>query len=512
MSYNSYNLLTSGYVIYIQPNTYFEQPLQLISRERYNRRKANSTAAEDHIPASFKVDQIEGLHYACDNTTAPQNHFIYCSGRILQAVQAFKLFEDSKTFVDKPMKYSPLEVLQKFEERFPEDENITKEALQEFVDENFEGTCHELADCELEDWNPNPPSFKDIANQDYFKWATGLNDIWKKLCRKMNPEIKNAPERYSLIYVEHPFVVPGGRFREFYYWDSYWTIKGLLVSGMYKTVEHMLMNFASMVEQYGMIPNGGRVYYLTRSQPPLLAGMFLEYYKASGNKKFVEKYLPVLEKEFQFWNSSRRVDVKLKSGETHSVFQYRADSDAPRPESFREDVEIIKQLTSDSKKKTVWKDLASAAESGWDFSSRWFADKLSLATIETTNVVPVDLNAYICWNLKILRQFHDEISGNKEKVDQFGKLLDAHRSALQAVFFVDNENQTGWFDYNLRSEVHNFEFYPSSVTPLFTKVVENLGAEMEEKIYNNMKLKGAFSEDGGVPTRLPKKPRNRIAF
>lgn len=47
----------------------------------------------------------------------------------------------------------------------------------------------------------------------------------------------------------------------------------------------------------------------------------------------------------------------------------------------------------------LYRDLASAAESGWDFSSRWLADSQNLATIRTTKIVPVDLNTFL-WNLE----------------------------------------------------------------------------------------------------------------
>ena len=43
----------------------------------------------------------------------------------------------------------------------------------------------------------------------------------------------------------------------------------------------------------------------------------------------------------------------------------------------------------------VYRDLRAAAESGWDFSSRWFADGRTLATIHTTDLIPPDLNALL---------------------------------------------------------------------------------------------------------------------
>lgn len=58
------------------------------------------------------------------------------------------------------------------------------------------------------------------------------------------------PERNSLIYVPNEFIAPGGRFREFFYWDTYWIIKGLLISGMYNTTKSMLLNFRHIVEKW----------------------------------------------------------------------------------------------------------------------------------------------------------------------------------------------------------------------------------------------------------------------
>ncbi len=63
-------------------------------------------------------------------------------------------------------------------------------------------------------------------------------------------------------------LVPGGRFRESYYWDTYWIILGLIASDMLSTAEMLLDNFAAIINRYGFIPNGFRVYYLNRSQPP----------------------------------------------------------------------------------------------------------------------------------------------------------------------------------------------------------------------------------------------------
>lgn len=62
-------------------------------------------------------------------------------------------------------------------------------------------------------------------------WAAELHKIWLRLCRRVHPKVESEPDRFSLLYVPRNFIIPGGRFREYYYWDAYWIIKGLIASG-----------------------------------------------------------------------------------------------------------------------------------------------------------------------------------------------------------------------------------------------------------------------------------------
>lgn len=68
-------------------------------------------------------------------------------------------------------------------------------------------------------------------------------------------------QRYSLIHQPYPLIVPGGRFVESYYWDSYWVIQGLLRCGMTATAQGVALNLVHMLDTFGFVPNGGRVYY-----------------------------------------------------------------------------------------------------------------------------------------------------------------------------------------------------------------------------------------------------------
>jgi len=120
--------------------------------------------------------------------------------------------------------------------------------------------------------------------------------------------------------------------------------------------------------------------------------MVYEYFEATNDYEFIRRAVPILEKELQFWNKERKIELNL-NGEKYTMFQYRTESNVPRPESFCQDVKLVRQKTKPEEKRRIWKDVASAAESGWDFSSRWMKDpeNPNLMEIETTNIVGFNL-------------------------------------------------------------------------------------------------------------------------
>ncbi|WKX94945.1 hypothetical protein Q1695_011861 [Nippostrongylus brasiliensis] len=437
----------------------------------------------------------------CDEHNAPGRYMIYCSGKLLEAVMAVKLYNDSKTFVDQPMKEGKTGdgISKAFATQFPQPvEQISRDDVQKFVNENFEQEGHELDSCTSADWQNFPKSFKVIKDPTLRMFALNLNSIWKELCRQVKPMVKQSPERFSLLYVPNPFIVPGGRFREFYYWDAYWIIKGLLVSGMTQTAKGMIQNFAHIINTYGLVPNGGRVYYLRRSQPPLFIPMIYDYYQATRDTEFVREMLPVMEKEYQWWNANRALTLKV-NGEPVTMYQYRTPATVPRPESYREDVLSAQNITDENKRRLFFSDLGSAAESGWDFSARWFADNVSLTSIETTNIVPVDLNAFMCYNMHILGNLH-RVVGNENKGTAWISQYIKFRDQFQKVFYVDNAK--GWYDYNLRTQRHNTEFYASMAAPLFTQCYEPLSLLKADDLYNKLEELGVFNYIGGIPSSL----------
>uniref|UniRef100_A0A914ZQC1 Trehalase n=2 Tax=Parascaris univalens TaxID=6257 RepID=A0A914ZQC1_PARUN len=456
-----------------------------------------STSLKELVDVAEEIPEALEIVNVCDETNS-KNSFIYCYGKLLEAVNLHSIFEDSKTFVDMPMKLSPDETLALFNDRFGNQtvEEMKREDLKAFLEEYFTEPGTELEACTPGDWRSEPPNLMRIVDPALKNWALQLNAIWMNLCRKVKDVVNG--DRHSLIYLPNEFIVPGGRFREFYYWDAYWIVKGLIVSGMLDTAKGMIRNFQSLVDRFGFVPNGGRVYYLQRSQPPLLTPTVYEYFEQTKDVDFLKSILPTLMKEFEFWSNKRSVNVTGQDGQVYKVYQYRPDTNVPRPESFREDVTNAMKLPSSARAK-FYQDIAAAAESGWDFSTRWLSDKKSLVKIETTNIAPIDLNAFMCWNMDILGYLFRSV-GNIAKSKKFRYLREDFRYAMQYVFY--NESEGAWFDYSIPKRSHNIEFYPSSAIPLFTGCYQPLNLAKSHAIVRFMNISRAFEFPGGVPSSL----------
>jgi alpha,alpha-trehalase len=123
---------------------------------------------------------------------------------------------------------------------------------------------------------------------------------------ELRPLPAAAPETarpHGLLYLPEPYVVPGGRFNEMYGWDSYFIVLGLLRDGQVQLARAQTDNFLYEIERYGKVLNANRTYYLTRSQPPLLAPMVSAVFAATGDRAWLERALPALERSHRFWTS-----------------------------------------------------------------------------------------------------------------------------------------------------------------------------------------------------------------
>jgi alpha,alpha-trehalase len=147
-------------------------------------------------------------------------------------------------------------------------------------------------------------------------------DIWPDLTREYIGSANCSGCVASFIPLNRTFVVAGGRFREPYYWDSFWILQGLLRTGGSFTdiSKNIIENFLDLVDQFGFVPNGARLYYLNRSQPPVLAQMVRTYVDYTNDTSILERALPLLVKEHDFWVQNRTVKI-TSGGNTYSLNQ-----------------------------------------------------------------------------------------------------------------------------------------------------------------------------------------------
>lgn len=297
----------------------------------------------------------------------------------------------------------------------------------------------------------------------------------------------------------NPVIVPGGRFREFYYWDSYWIIKGLLISEMYATAKGMLENFAQMIEQFGFIPNGGRIYYLGRSQPPFYIAMVKEYVDATNDMEFIRKHIGAMETEFQYWMDNNLVEVN-----GHMLAKYGEHSSGPRPESYAEDMHSVEFLATAAAKEEHWAQIKAAAESGMDFSSRWFllngTNEGTLANLKCRSIVPVELNAILFKNAKILAEFHRSL-GNALKAAEYEAKAQKIFAAVQSVLWHDDVG--AWLDWDLLNGMRRNYFVPTNLAPLWANCFNQSDVpHLADKILNYISESGIERFAGGVPNTL----------
>ena len=388
-------------------------------------------------------------------------------------VQTRRVFSDSKTFVDCAPRREPRLILDGYR-----DEQVNNPAfdLGDFVRRHFD-----------------PPEvhashYVSVPGQPLIEHIDGL---WDVLTR--HPD--RHPDRSSLLPLPHPYVVPGGRFGELYYWDSYFTMLGLAESGRKDLLSAMADNFAYLIDTYGHVPNGTRTYYLSRSQPPVFA-LMVKLFEQHGVDPPV-RYLPQLRKEYAFWMDGadelrdgewRRHVVRLKNGAV--LNRYWDDRDTPREESFIEDVTTARK--SGRPVHEVYRDLRAAAASGWDFSSRWLAHPDRLSTIRTTSILPVDLNAFLYKLEATIAELCRGIGDGKGATD-FRERAQNRRAAICQ--YMWDERQGLFTDFDWVEQARRPGITAAALCPLYVGL-----ADPEQGRRTADTVQKTLLEDGGLAT------------
>jgi len=426
------------------------------------------------------------LFYACQQETPPPPDAYTENkqslppdkryGELFVAVQMNQVFPDGKTFVDCVPKYPTDQILDNYE--------ATKGEpgfdLNAFVLEHFE----------------LPKKYASGFESDTSRSVIEhINALWPVLTRQ-----PDADDAGTLIPLPNPYIVPGGRFGEIYYWDSYFTMLGLQAAGRIDMIENMVENFAYLIDTTGFIPNGNRTYFLSRSQPPFFP-LMVDLLADERGEEVYRRYLPQLRKEYDFWmdglsevgpgRPAVKKVVRLKDGRILNRYWDRRD--VPREEMFRDDVETARR--TDRPEPAVYRHLRSAAESGWDFSSRWFTDPDNLSTIHTTDIVPVDLNALLYYMERILESTY-RLEGNVDEANVFLQRAADRREALLA--YCWNEEFGFFMDYDFVQDASTGVLSLAGAFPFYFRMVEDR-AKADRMA---SRIDSSFLQAGGVVSTL----------
>lgn len=412
--------------------------------------------------------------YINGSVIAPCDSPVYCYGDLLREIELARPFADSKTFVDLPTTRPLNEVLAAFANLSRPIQNNT--ALNTFLSEYFGKAGSELEEVPSDQLETQPDFLDNVNSTVVQEFTRQVIDIWPDLTRRYVGAGNCSGCVNSFIPVNRTFVVAGGRFREPYYWDSFWIIEGLLrTQGSFTQIaENIIENFMDLVQKIGFVPNGARRYYENRSQPPLLTQMVRVYVEYTQNYTLLERAIPILEQEYQFWVKNRTVTLQ-RAGRNISLNHYAVQNTQPRPESYYEDYVTANNRTyfntkgqqfnatralDDSQKATLYSNLASGAESGWDYSGRWITnpsnavndDYFPLRSLNTVEIIPVDLNSILYYNEITIAQFHRH-QGNYSAARQWAERA-ANRSEAMTMLLWNPEHYS-YFDYNLTSYSQN---------------------------------------------------------
>lgn len=404
---------------------------------------------------------------------------VQIAGVLFEAVQQARIFPDSKTFADCRARFDEAHI-----------EGAFVQQLRDFVHAHFELPAV-------------PPA---AALADSASLAEHIDRLWAVLERA--PQA--AQPGGTAIALAHPHVVPGGRFGEIYYWDSYFTAEGLAVSGRLDLVEGLIRNFADLIERFGYVPNGTRLYYLGRSQPPMFCAL-LQLFERHRGFDAIRPFLAPLVREYEFWmdpnfgpeagqGASAAASagwpragahvVELASGAV--LNRYWDAGDSPRPESFAEDLHTRAQAPA-ARRDGILRDIRAGAESGWDFSSRWFGPGGTMAHIRSTELLAVDLNALL-WQMEC--QLADWLGRiGDDRAAGFLAAAARRHALIQAQCW---DGSAGWyFDRHWPSGERSGAWTLAGAFPLYCGLVDDDQAARMAAV-----IESRFLRPGGVVTTL----------
>lgn len=232
-----------------------------------------------------------------------------------------------------------------------------------------------------------------------------IADVRKFIRTSWDKTVRYNPQDDGSLYgLPHPYTVPtvSGMFQELYYWDTFFTGEGLIIDGHVDLARNNAENMLYMVDRFGKMLNGNRTFYSNRSQSPYLSMMIAAVYDETGDKEWLKKVLPGLEKEYAFWMTERITPIGLNRYGNNAteeekmgfipLLQSRLGANFKTEGLSREE---LLQISSHH---------IAEAES-WDFNPRY--------KMRCMDFCPVDLNANLYFYEKNFERFYNELGDTK---------------------------------------------------------------------------------------------------
>lgn len=278
-------------------------------------------------------------------------------------------------------------------------------------------------------------------------------------------------------HTPYPFVSPtvDKQYEDMYYWDTYFQNLGLMLLGHTDYVEHNLDNIAWAINKYGYMPNALVWHSLDRSQPPFFTRMVYGYYKFSGNKAVVEKYIEPILKEHEFWHTKRMTPTGLNAyGCEDTTVADLIKNGYIHHERVQESADI------DEGKAEIGKNLLAIAESGLDFNMRF---RTADSKISADRFAHLDLNC-ILYEAEMLTAEMLTLLGRNDEAADFAARAEHRKQLVNKYLWC--EEQDLYLDYNFVDETYGTVLSAASLYPFAFGLSDN--AASAQKVLSRLEL------------------------
>jgi alpha,alpha-trehalase len=324
-------------------------------------------------------------------------------------------------------------------------------------------------------------------------------------------ELKTLPadlaslREHGLLYLPHPYVVPGGRFNEMYGWDSYFIQVGLLRDGELHLARDMVDNFIYEIEHYGTVLNANRTYFLTRSQPPFLTRMILGVYGKTPDRDWLKSTLPAVEAYYRFWTTGDHAvagtglsrywdsgagpapeavsDERDEKGRTH----YDRVREFYRTQKVTDyDLAQYYDRERDELTPLFYKGDRSMRESGFDPSNRF-----GPFSVDIIHYLPVCLNSLL-YQMELDAAEITGLLGDKAAADTWRGRAATRKDRINALMW--DEGAGLYFDYNFQTKHRRAYEFATTFYPLWVGIASK---DQAARVRANL---SKFEAPGGILT------------